>query len=144
MFSESDSAEQLSATADTSWMNAETVDVSDGYVYSEWLDIKNGDANTKMFVFNPAKNVKRVTMTMHIGTWFANTYKVAVHVYDKILGWGTTEHTLVFSLFGGQDKVMYEGSATNMSKLCVTFLKDGSTGEKEFEYKMYTSVTYNT
>lgn len=136
-------ASPLSVTS-SGWLNGEEIDVSDGHSYSGMIDISNGDDHTPIFVAVPKgkeKEINRVSHSLYSERVFPNLYKICIHSYSANLGWMSVNRTINFSLVT-RNFVLFEGSATDCSKMCVTFYKDGSTGREDLEYTMYTTVWY--
>ncbi len=80
---------------------------------------------------------------MHTNFIFTNKYKIVIYMHDQYANpneWRHSEEILVsFSLLT-QDKVIFDGSATLLEKLYITFLKEGSSGEPVMNYSMHTVI----
>lgn len=133
--------EEFSRSAGSSeWRNGPEVDISDGSKYKGTADISEGDDSTPIFIGYDPKTASpgKLDYAMYAGFIFGNLYKVQIHVYDYINdNWTYTYKALNFS-FAGQTKILFSGSSNyTPSKICVTFLQDGSTGEKTIGYQVY-------
>lgn len=122
---------------------SEEIDVSDGGVFNGTIDITNGDCNTPIYKIDPDKKIRRISFTMHTNFIFTNKYKIVIYMHDQYANpneWRHSEEILVsFSLLT-QDKVIFDGSATLLEKLYITFLKEGSSGEPVMNYSMHTVI----
>lgn len=128
-------------SSSSSWLNGPEVDISDGTRYNGTLDISSKDDSTPIFIgYTPEGTTfnSRISYNFEAGFVLTNDYSVDVHVFDQIESrWSTTNVTLSFNILG-QHKILFTGMTNSApTKMCLTFLKDGSTGEKQIGYSFY-------
>lgn len=127
--------------ASIDWMYGTQVDISDGSRYNGTLNISTSDDSTPIFIgYDPSGTTynSRISYNLEAGFIFNNSYSVDVHVFDyPSSSWSTTNVTLTFNITG-QHKILFTGMTNSApTKMCLTFLKEGSTGESNIGYSFY-------
>lgn len=122
-----------SLEASTDWLNSPQVDISDGSTYNGMIDITYGDDCTPIFCGKPYAS--DVSYQIYAGFIFPNTYNINIHFYNDISRqWSSYKQAVTFDLFG-QTKFLLTGTMSmNVTKVCIEFYKNGSSGETPMYY----------
>lgn len=129
----------VTQASSVSSQNNNEIDLSSGNKYQGKVDISKTNFTTPTFIgYKSTTQKNKISYSFHTEYFFPNKYSVKIYGYDPILKkWMTTEDTFVFDFFG-KTKVLFNGTTgVSPSKIYITFLKSGSTGEPVFNYWFY-------
>lgn len=129
--------EDISMYSGSNWQNGEEYDITANGKYDGTIDITYGDDSTPI-VLGRASGDNETRISYCFGTGFIapNTYQIQIHIYN-VGSWSTSSRKQIFSIFA-QNIVLFDGYLNNApQKMCLTFLKNGSTGETPFNYTFY-------
>lgn len=130
--------DEISLLSDTmlDWKNANVErDITNGKAYHGVISINKYDDYTPIFCLDN-EQARISPLMLHAKFVFKNTYKITVMTYNKdIEEWNSSsKKTIVFSA-ALPYLILVSGTETkSITKCCVYFHKDDSTGEKSFNY----------
>ncbi|MBD5103275.1 MAG: hypothetical protein HDT47_00215 [Ruminococcaceae bacterium] len=116
----------------TNWQNGRVVDISDGSTYSDTMNASQADDCTPIIQGNPSNGYK---ITIASLPWY-NQYEVNVHYFCSAYNqWHSEVRTLKFFMEFATSNILFAGSTAQLiTKICVEFYHDGSTGKFPFTY----------
>lgn len=116
------------------WQNGSVVDISDGSSYSDTINASKADDCTPIFIGNPTNGYKFTTAYL----WGINSYNVNIHYFSYVNNnWFSQNKKLTFYMEILPYNILFTGSASEaITKICVEFYHDGSTGTFPFTYTM--------
>lgn len=131
--------EEISAYAGSSWMNGPEYDVTANGKYEGTIDITYDDDSTPIFLgYRSSPNETRISYCFGTGFIAPNTYTFDIHICDLTGNWMTTRrNNFIFSVVT-QTIILFDGFLNEApQKMCLTFIKDKSTGSTPFNYTFY-------
>lgn len=116
----------------TNWQNGRVVDISNGSAYSDTVNASRSDDCTPIIKENPDNGYKFTTAYL----WGINTYKVNIHYFNSAKNmWYSEVKTLTFIMEIAPSNILFTSSSSQLiTKICLEFYHDGSTGIFPFTY----------
>ena len=129
--------DEISLLSDTmlDWKNANVErDITNGKSYQGVISINKYDDYTPIFCLDNEQAGISLLM-LHTKFIFANKYKITVITYNKdTKDWNSGKKTIIFSAALPYILLVSGTETKSITKCCVYFHKDDSTGEKSFNY----------
>ncbi len=131
--------EDISMYSNSSWQNGEEYDVTANGKYEGTIDITYGDDSTPIFLGSASSDTEtRISYCFGTGFVGPNTYYIDIHSYSSGSWHTPKEPKMQIFSFMVPNIILFDGFLNEApEKMCLTFLKDGSTGQTPFNYTFY-------
>lgn len=115
--------------------NAWVLDMRDDTEYHGYIDLRNHDDYTPIFLIDTGA-AGFASFKFRTEFIFANTYSITIHTYNDLThAWDhSSTRDVIFSCFVPYMLIVNGTETPYVSKCCIYFNKEGSTGEDFFYY----------